>query len=82
MFDRHTSDSLNPVFFKIVHQMTSSPIMPLLYVIQALLVFGFFLGAAHLHGDRDLAADLRRDLPADRVVRAFFPLDIRPFGMS
>ena len=49
MFDRYTSDSLNPVFFKIVHQMTSSPIMPLLYVIQALLVFGFFLGATHLN---------------------------------
>lgn len=50
MFNRYTSDSLNPVFFKIVHQMTSTPIMPMLYAIQALLVIGFFIGATHLSG--------------------------------
>ena len=46
MFNRHTSDSLNPVFFKIVHQMTTTPIMPLLFLVQVLLVIGFFIGYA------------------------------------
>ena len=40
------------------------------------------IAAAHAHGNGDLPADLRRDLAANRIIRALFPLDVRPFGMS
>ena len=38
--------------------------------------------AAHADCDRDLTADLRRDLAADGIVGTFLALDIGPFRMS